>query len=391
MSSVYFALGLTFLIITTSQAQDIRVRSQVNHTPEYGPAILLSCFVSDYPVGLGTPNIQWLFKDVILSKNDKVVEGAQSRYLPRYSRYTSDNVTSATSQLYIYNALKADEGNYTCRLNVSSQTSIYLQVDSYLPPLDFPKCSIEPQLSVVAGTNITFTCEPGDSNPPVNLNLTLHRPDGSDSLLDAATTAIQVTAEDNGTMFTCQMTSDTFHRAPHRNCSAGPLIITQVASAPSSPTSSIFETTTKASQPTDKGNPSSSPTSSIFETTTKASQPTDKGNPSKSSSSCVNILIAPIAIAIISIMGNDFQLWKNHQLKKIIASQNEAAMDDKGVDGPYMELQKTSKPVSEEYMDLNRGTVSSDDQGRKYENIAERAHGNDGATNYEVVHTGLKN
>ena len=351
MSSSFFILGLIlpFLIITACEAQDIQLISHVsflNH-PLYGPVIVLSCDVY-YPVVLGTPNIQWLFMDVIIVENDQLKAGDPSRHdLGYYSYYTQNNETSVTSLLHIYNALKADEGNYTCRLNVSSQTSIYLQVDSYLPPLDFPKCSVEPQLSVVAGTNITFTCEPGDSSPPVNLNLTLHRPDGSDPLLDAATTAIQVTAEDNGTMFTCQMTSGTFHRAPHRNCSAGPLIIAQA--------------------------------------------PTDKENPLKSTSSCVNVLIAPIAIAIISIMGNVFMLWENHQLKKIIASQNEAAMDDKGVHGPYMELQKTSKPVSEEYMDLNRGTVGSDDQGPKYENIAESAHENDSATNYEVVETGLKN
>ena len=195
----------------------------------------------------------------------------------------------------------------------------------------------------------------------MNLNLTLHRPDGSVLQLGAATTIRQVTTEHNGAVLICQMTSDTFRRAPQRNCSAGPLIITQVTSEPP---------------------PLTNPKSSL---------PPGEETPSKSTSSYVNVLIAPIIIATISIMGNVFQLWKNHQLKKIIASHKEKVTNNKGVDGPYMELQKTSKPASEEYMDLNRGTVGSDDQGRKYENIAESAHGNDSATNYEVVDTGLKN
>ena len=111
-----------------------------------------------------------------------------------------------------------------------------MQVDTYLPPLDFPKCSVEPELGVVNGTDVTFTCEPGDSNPPVNLNLMLHRPDGSGLLLGAASTTTQVTAEDNGSVFVCQMKSDTFYRASERNCSAGPVRITCGNSAPTSNT-----------------------------------------------------------------------------------------------------------------------------------------------------------
>ena len=329
------------MIVTACQAQKIQVTSEVLDHPN-GPLIHLSCSMSGYPVGLGTPYVQWLFKDVILSENDQVVEGDRSRYLSLYSQYTHDNVNSVTSSLYIYHALKAEEGNYTCC--ISSQASTYLQVDSYLPPFDFPKCSIEPELTVVAGTNIMFTCEPGDSNPPVNLNLMLHRPDGSVLQLGAANKTRQimrqVTVEDNGANFVCHMTSDIFHNGT-RQCSEGPLTITELTAAPS-----------------------------------------------PSTWSSINALIAPIAIAIISVVGNVFLLWKNHQLKKIIASSKDTASDNKSIDGPYMELQKSSNPKSEEYIDLNlhtRCTIGSSDQGN-----AERTAGNDSATNYEVVDSSLK-
>ena len=130
MSSVFFALELTFLIITTCQAQDIVVQSHVQFSGKgYGPSIILSCYVSDYPIGLGTPDVQLLFKDVIISENGQLTEGDPSKYAVSYSHYTHDNATFVTSRLHLSNALKADEGNYTCRL--SSQASINQQVDSY--------------------------------------------------------------------------------------------------------------------------------------------------------------------------------------------------------------------------------------------------------------------
>ena len=144
------------MIITACQAQDIQVTISEVLTSYFGPLIQLSCSVSGYPVGLGTPDVQWLFKDKILSENDQVVEGNQ-RYFSTYGLYTHDNVSFVTSLLYIRHTLKAHEGNYTCR--ISSQASTYLQVDEYLPPLDFPKCRIQPGLSVIAGTDITFTCD----------------------------------------------------------------------------------------------------------------------------------------------------------------------------------------------------------------------------------------
>ena len=385
MSSSFFTLGLVLMIITACQTQDIRVSSQVGYSTSYGPTIELSCFVSDYPVCSGTPDVQWLLKDVIISENDQLIEGDPTKYRQNYGQNTHDNVTSVTSKLFILDAQKSDEGNYTCRIE-TLKASTDLQVHFFLPHLDFPKCSIEPQLTVLAGTNISLTCGPGNSNPPVNLNLKLRRPDGSDLLLGTADTTRQVirqaTAEDDGAMFVCHMTSNTF-RTAFRECSAGPLTITETTSTP--PTSRITEAITEL-----KSIPSP-PTLSTNDIATKSSLQHDTENPSSCSSTpYINALIAPITIAIISIVGNIFLLWKNRQLKKSTVSRKDMTMVNEGVDGPYMELLKTSKPESDEYMDMNRGTVGSNDEGRKYENIAESAHGNDSATNYEVVGGSLK-
>ena len=178
-----------------------------------------------YLAGLDSSDVQLIFKDEILSENGQLIDADPFKYNAGNRSNTQDGVTYVTSYVSIFNALKADVGNYTCHRS-SQKSSIFVQVDEYLPPLDFPKCNIEPELTVVNGTDVTFTCEPGDSNPPVKLNLTLHRPDGSVLLLGVAPTTRQVTTEDNGSVFVCQMKSDTFYRASERNCSAGPVRIT---------------------------------------------------------------------------------------------------------------------------------------------------------------------
>ena len=101
----------------------------------------------------------------------------------------------------------------------------------FLPPLNYPLCSIRPNKTVSNGNLVEFKCIIGETTERITLKWTLQSHDGSiidlgdgtatESYLSARKT---VTSEDNNSMFICLMTSETFPTV-YRICSAGPLVI----------------------------------------------------------------------------------------------------------------------------------------------------------------------
>ena len=210
-----------------------------------------------------------------------------------------------------------------------TESSVQIQVDKYLPALHHPLCKPNVgTLSVVNGSEIEFTCSRGDSNPEVNLQLSLRRPDGSVRKLGTTNVRTSVFIEDHNANFTCEMTSDTFPSAYH-SCSTGPITVLPTALEGS-----------KLKTPSRPGN---------VETTMPSSVATAE--------TCVTILaVVPLSIfAFLAVLTNIYLTIKNFKLKKKPLVRSTTHLYS--VNRSYMELQKTQiSPGSQDYMTLQQTT-----------------------------------
>ena len=175
----------------------------------------------------------WKFGGQTLTKNTNILATNPSRYNVGYRNNSPKHVYILT----IPNPVQTDEGKYQCQFDYTWYGSTHIAskdvdvtIDSYLPPLNYPLCSIRPNQTVSNGNVVEFKCIIGETTERITLKWTLQSHDGSitdqnygttTSILTAKTT---VTLQYNNSMFICEMTSETFPTA-YRNCSAGPLTI----------------------------------------------------------------------------------------------------------------------------------------------------------------------
>ena len=239
----------------------------------------------------------WIFLGNFLTKNTDILPKNPPRYIVKYQNNGHDRVYTLT----ISNPVQEDEGSYKCRIDYkwkgthdSLSKDVDVTIDSYLPPLNYPVCSIRPSQTLSNGNFGEFECDVGETNVQITLNLTLQSDDGSITILGNTNVRRYlgvrkpVTLQDNMAMFICHMTSQTFHTA-YRNCSAGPLTILEVKPTTSKSTTSHPENSSiEASQPpqnsaTTQSLPwTSQPKTSSrkFTTETYRSDPTSESNPS---------------------------------------------------------------------------------------------------------------
>ena len=308
----------------------------------FGPIIYISCKFVPLP-GERCLDLRWLrawYSGSLFTSQERLAaHGVLVDKAP--TRFTLDTVGDNTEVISIRNALKEDTlgshryarlkcyVTYSYGENISvSSREIQIPTDKYLPALHHPVCNIN-TLAVCSGSEVEFTCSSGDSNPEVNLQLRLLRPDGSIRQLGTTNVTTSVFSEDNNAKFTCEMTSDVFPTA-NRSCSAGPLTIlpkiTGEAITPSSVTTSA---------------------------------------------------VAPLAVvAFLAILTNIYLLTKNYKLKmKYLAAKNKKSISNDLTrnDDPYMELQKTQvASETQGYMDL--ANTPEENPGSKisgYENMKE--------------------
>ena len=175
----------------------------------------------------------WTVSNKIVAGNGALIEAEASRFsLQQGTNFYIFPVSFYGDSLQIRNALKTDAIMYECHVTLNGQTvgsatlNKPVPASFYLPSSMYPKCHVSPSMTLLERSNITFRCTPGESQPPVNLTLSLQRQDGSEIDLRTETTTKQVTIDDNNAMFICHMTSETFPTA-YGNCTAGPLTVIQ--------------------------------------------------------------------------------------------------------------------------------------------------------------------
>ena len=206
----------------------------INHDTQLGPVLDLFCGLSTSEC-LNYCNYTWIFGNKTLAVNDDKKLTGSSRYSVtlKEARPNPDGTFFYGSVLQFQNALLEDAGLYECQIsyrNESFHESINVSLFQYLPPHDYPKCVIAPHTTVVTVSNMTFTCIAGESNPGVNLRMSLQLQDGSvlelgNTTEDAVVTK-SVRIDDSEAVFTCHMTSEKFPTA-YRNCSLGLLMASQ--------------------------------------------------------------------------------------------------------------------------------------------------------------------
>ena len=215
MYGVIVIFSVLASVTTVAATETANVTYDVVMDPETGPVVHISCSLDfDY---ISIVDVRWKFKGQVMAQNLQLTEADSSRY----------SVSDSGLRLSLRNALKENFGIFTCivqyKLNqigdkAWAQKSENVSAEMYLPPLNFPKCRVhQGNLTVsqfTVGSDVTFQCDPGESKPPVNLNLTLLRTDSSVIILGDQTTTRKVTVDDNGVTFFCKMSSDTF-----KNCS----------------------------------------------------------------------------------------------------------------------------------------------------------------------------
>ncbi len=211
-------------------------------TDNNGPIVRLWCrsdfngmhFVTRYPT------LTWTYGEKILAANSTLIEADSSRFVSaanyelRYMHSRRTFELGVESVLKISNAVKDDEGVYMCQEqyneNVTDSRNVSVTITEYLPPLHHPLCLLEPSNMLQDGSDVTFHCLVGDSNPAVKLRLTLEKPDGSSTPIGQlfftgnASVVKTITTDDNNATFVCLMISDTFPTGS-RNCSAGPIML----------------------------------------------------------------------------------------------------------------------------------------------------------------------
>ena len=185
------------------------------------------------PPGASSIYHSWIFHDKILTQNIEVLANISSRYSVSYLNSFRNDY-----KLIIKNPVQTDEGNYRCEIeytslsNTSSVSKVHrVKISSYLPPLNYPLCSVQPSTTLTNGRKASFKCKVGETTAQITLLLTLqstnagyvkHLADGNGTRSINVTETI--TFQDNNSMFVCRMTSKTFPTA-YRNCTVGPLII----------------------------------------------------------------------------------------------------------------------------------------------------------------------
>ncbi len=183
----------------------------------------------------------------ITAVDNKIIEADPSRFTVHTQDVGLDSDRYFISRLFINNAVKEDEGEYWCQQQYNeynqqktSNLKVTVSISNYLPPLNHPLCSVEPSSMLHDGSDVTFRCLIGDSNPDVKLNLTLEKPDGSSTVIGepfyTGNTSVEttVTSDDNNALFVCLMTSDTFPSASRR-CSTGPITVSDAPVTKSPP------------------------------------------------------------------------------------------------------------------------------------------------------------
>ena len=227
------------------------------------------------------------------------------------------------SILQINNALKSDDGFYQCSIEynkngapetVSAETEVTITL--YLPAPDYPICTV-PSLTLVVGSRTTFTCEAGESFPPIVILLQLQRQDGTLISHTEGTLTMPITHDDDGAIITCLLTSQKFPDFK-RMCSAGPLTIVETTSdlPPSSPlmTSSLMLPSvskfTSVSSLMSQSMPTSLSTSQMVSSTSSLSSTSSSRlmTPS-SSSSQITPSGSPSQMKISSDLENNVLIW----------------------------------------------------------------------------------
>ena len=178
-----------------------------------------------------------MFQGEILTENTDIKTKTPSRYNVKYQKNGQDRVYTLT----IPYPIQTDEGWYRCKVDYGdtypAEKHVDVQINSYLPPLNYPLCSIRPSQTLSNGKFAEFECDIGETNAQITLNLTLQSDNGSIILLGKTnvrrylSVIRPVTLQDNTAIFICHMTSQTFPTA-YRNCSAGPLTISASTTKP---------------------------------------------------------------------------------------------------------------------------------------------------------------
>ena len=170
---------------------------------------------------------RWIFNDRILTENTHIITGKNtSRYVAKFSE------NNQLYRLIIQNTVEADEGVYACQIEFEVDghsykdiKEVHVRISFYLPPLNYPQCSIEPSTNLFDSSVATFKCAVGNSNVDVTLKLSLVSNDGLvEHLAEDSAKKRKVTSQDDGAMFICELASKTFP-TEHRTCSAGPITV----------------------------------------------------------------------------------------------------------------------------------------------------------------------
>ncbi|XP_072021091.1 uncharacterized protein [Amphiura filiformis] len=286
-SILWCMILLTYFDHTTAQ---VKVGQWSTNEVDIGPIVNVFCYSSSTTI----PTFYtWTFSNKTIASNDTLIDANPSRY-----SVTMQDVqnTGYGSLLEIRNALKQDAGMYTCSIPVmtgsnSSDSSIQVIINQYLPPSMYPECIINPSTMLLNNTDATFICIAGESSLPVNLRLTLQRPDGTSIKLRDGNATRTVTIEDNGAVFVCHMTSDTFPTA-QRNCSAGPITVS----------GSETKSTTKSALPMDTKGLTEMSSTSLEKTFTKPSGSTTQSSAGGIVGGIVSVILVLILLIIIIIV-----------------------------------------------------------------------------------------
>ena len=204
------------------------ISTSVFMTDIYGsPGIGIICNIRS-PDSFTNIKHAWIFKDVPLAMNDELLSADSSRY--KVSLATNINIH--TYILVITNMLKTDAGTYMCHFEYwldndngfTFRKPAHVNVDTYLPSLDYPQCTITPSTILDDGSFAIFRCIVGETTASITLSLMLQSSNGIVTYLGNDSVQRILSPSDNGTMFLCNMTSGTFPTV-HRTCSSGPIIV----------------------------------------------------------------------------------------------------------------------------------------------------------------------
>ena len=304
----------------------------------YGREVFVTCSYTTAQ-NISNVSLQWVRNNTILSSNGEIINADTSRYRVQGS--------STLQSLYIRNTVRQDEGLYTCHLlyrlmpsgpqfNISK--SIFLELEDYLPPPEYPVCSLSPGTVFTLGETILFTCTPGEGNPPVTLQIQL--PNGE--FTSSSTVYWVVTELLTSYQFVCTMSSYIFPKA-NRTCSSS-VNIAQLRTTTLHPSTTPQLTTEKVS--------SMSTQSTQFEPTNGIDSSSDTGAANDSQEdTCVTTVVVSIILTIIvipSLAANVFLLWRNRQLSKLISTHDKKPNNTNPSE--EIELQETNATPDEDYI-----------------------------------------